>query len=69
MASLKSHEITEEHLKRAAESCSYWAKKRMLKKMDKVVFRPGRPPRSPKDLDTYVTNFVNIQLAKVANGN
>lgn len=67
MANLRPHEITEEHLKLAAEQCSYWAKKRMLKKLDKVIYRNG-VPRSPKDLDTYVTNFVNIQLAKVPDG-
>ena len=62
---LKPHEIEERHLKRASELCSYWAKKRMLKKLDKVVWKNGKP-RSPKDLDEYTTNFVNIQLAKDA---
>lgn len=71
MGKLKPNEITEEHLEQAANAASHWTKKRMLKKIDKTIYRPKdasgyAKPRSPKDLESYTTDFVNRQLAKVS---
>lgn len=55
--------FTEEDFAKAVDNASYWAKRRMLKKLDKRIYRNGEV-RMAKDVDQYVANFVALNKDK-----